>query len=157
MVGLGFDVHQLAAGESFILGGINLDSPIGTVAHSDGDVLFHALADSIFGAIGEDDIGQHFPDTIQETKNMDSELIVRKALEIMNAQNLKLINIDITIVLEAPKLKTYKTLMKENIAKICNLPINRVSVKATTNEKMGFIGRSEGIVVYSICQIEEIN
>lgn len=157
MVGLGFDVHQLAAGESLILGGITLDSPIGTVAHSDGDVLFHALADAIFGAIGEDDIGQHFPDTIQDTKNMDSELIVRKALEIMKAQNLKLINVDITIVLEAPKLKNNKILMKENIARICNLPINRVSVKATTNEKMGFIGRSEGIVVYSICQIEEIN
>jgi 2-C-methyl-D-erythritol 2,4-cyclodiphosphate synthase len=154
MVGMGFDVHRLAAGESMILGGINLDSPIGTVAHSDGDVLFHALADAIFGAIGDDDIGQYFPDTIDATKNMNSELIVRKALENMTAKGNKLINVDITIVLEEPKLKGNKALMKENIARICELPLDRVSVKATTNERMGFIGRSEGIVVYAICQVD---
>lgn len=154
MVGLGFDVHRLAEGETMILGGIKMDSTIGTVAHSDGDVLFHALADAIFGAIGDDDIGIYFPDTTDETKNMDSEIIVRKALSNMTAQGFKLINVDITIVLEAPKLKPYKQAMKENVARLCNLPTQRVSIKATTNEKMGFIGRSEGVVVYAICQVE---
>lgn len=154
MVGLGFDVHRLQEGETLILAGVKLESSFGTVAHSDGDVLFHALADSILGAIGEDDIGIYFPDTIKETKDMDSSIIVKKALELMEARGFSLVNIDITLVLESPKLKPYKDEMKKNIAKICSLPTERVSLKATTNERMGFIGRSEGLVAYAICQVQ---
>lgn len=154
MVGLGFDVHRLQEGETLILAGVKLESSFGTVAHSDGDVLFHALADSILGAIGEDDIGIHFLDTIKETKDMDSSIIVKKALELMEARGFSLVNIDITLVLESPKLKPYKDEMKKNIAKICSLPTERVSLKATTNERMGFIGRSEGVVAYAICQVQ---
>jgi 2-C-methyl-D-erythritol 2,4-cyclodiphosphate synthase len=155
MVGFGYDVHRLAEGESLILGGVSIDSSIGTVAHSDGDVLIHAIIDAILGAAGMGDIGDHFPDTDEKYKNIDSTLLLNKTLSILNTYNLYIVNIDAEIVLEKPKLAAYKLIIRNNLAKICGLPERRVNIKATTNEKMGFLGRGEGVAVYAVCQVEE--
>jgi len=155
MVGFGYDVHRLAAGESLVLGGVSIDSSIGTVAHSDGDVLIHAIIDALLGAAGLGDIGDHFPDTDNKYKNIDSTILLRNTLDLLEAYSLYIVNIDAEIVLEKPKLSAYKLIIKENLSKLCSLPENRVNIKATTNEKMGFLGRGEGLAVYAVCQIEE--
>jgi 2-C-methyl-D-erythritol 2,4-cyclodiphosphate synthase len=155
MVGFGYDVHCLAAGESFVLGGVSIDSSIGTVAYSDGDVLIHAIVDALLGAAGLGDIGDHFPDTDDKYKNIDSTILLSKTLDLLDTYNLYIINIDAEIVLEKPKLAAYKLIIKENLAKLCGLTERRVNIKATTNEKMGFVGRGEGVAVYAVCQIEE--
>lgn len=155
MVGFGYDVHRLAEGESFILGGVSIDSSIGTVAHSDGDVLIHAIIDALLGAAGLGDIGDHFPDTDEKYENIDSTILLRKTLSLLNTYNLYIVNIDAEIVLEKPKLAAYKLKIRDNLAEICGLAERRVNIKATSNEKMGFIGRHEGVAVYAVCQIEE--
>jgi 2-C-methyl-D-erythritol 2,4-cyclodiphosphate synthase len=155
MVGFGYDVHRLAEGESLILGGVSIDSSIGTVAHSDGDVLIHAIIDAILGAAGMGDIGDHFPDTDEKYKNIDSTQLLNKTLSILNTYNLYIVNIDAEIVLEKPKLAAYKLIIRNNLAKLCGLPERKVNINATTNEKMGFLGRGEGVAVYAVCQIEE--
>ncbi len=155
MVGFGYDVHRLADGESFILGGVSIDSSIGTIAHSDGDILIHAIIDALLGAAGLGDIGDHFPDTDIKYKNIDSTILLSKTLDLLATYNLNIVNIDAEIVLEKPKLAAYKIEIKENLAKLCGLSTNRVNIKATTNEKMGYIGRGEGVAVYAVCQIED--
>jgi 2-C-methyl-D-erythritol 2,4-cyclodiphosphate synthase len=155
MVGFGYDVHRLADGESFVLGGVSIDSSIGTVAHSDGDVLIHAIIDALLGAAGLGDIGDHFPDTDNKYKNIDSTILLRKTLELLETYNLYIVNIDAEIVLEKPKLSAYKLIIKDNLSKLCCLSERKVNIKATTNEKMGYLGRGEGVAVYAVCQIEE--
>lgn len=155
MIGFGFDVHQLAKGEKLILGGVEIDSELGTIAHSDGDVLLHAVMDAMLGAIGMGDIGEHFPDTDPKYKDFSSLKMLEVVVELLRG-NYKLINIDIAIVLEAPKIKKYKAAMCENISNVCKISSNRVNIKATTNEKMGFIGRGEGIAVYAVCEIQSL-
>jgi 2-C-methyl-D-erythritol 2,4-cyclodiphosphate synthase len=155
MVGLGYDVHKLAKGESFILGGVEIKSEIGTIAHSDGDVLLHSVCDAILGAAGLGDIGEHFPDTDQKYKKIDSMELYKQVLKMIARDNLRLINIDVTIVLEKPKLSPYKKYIQEKIAEASGIDKQRVNIKATTNEKMGFAGRAEGIAVYSICELQE--
>ncbi len=153
MVGFGFDVHRLAVNESLILGGVNIESLFGTVAHSDGDVLLHALMDALLGAAGLGDIGEHFPDTDEKYKNADSMQLTAKVVELLDNSGYSIVNIDATLNLEKPKISPYKNAMKEKIAKICNLPENRVNIKATTNEKLGYIGKSEGIIAYCVAEI----
>lgn len=155
MIGFGFDVHQLAKGEKLILGGVEIDSELGTIAHSDGDVLLHAVMDAMLGAIGMGDIGEHFPDTDPKYKDYSSLKMLEVVVELLRG-NYKLINIDIAIVLEAPKIKKYKEAMCENISTVCKISPNRVNIKATTNEKMGYIGRGEGIAVYAVCEIQSL-
>ncbi len=155
MVGFGYDIHRLEAGESLVLCGVEIPSAIGTVAHSDGDAALHALTDALLGAAGLGDIGEHFPDTNPMYKNADSRIFVRRAIELLRENKLRLINIDITVVLEKPKIQPYKEAMKIALAEICELPLQRVSVKATTNERVGFVGRSEGVAAFAICQVEE--
>lgn len=155
MVGFGYDIHRLESGESLILCGVEIPSAIGTVAHSDGDAALHALTDAILGAAGLGDIGEHFPDTNPLYKNADSRMFVRRAIELLKENKLRLINIDITVVLEKPKIQPFKEAMKMALAEICELPLQRVSVKATTNERVGFVGRSEGVAAFAICQVEE--
>ncbi len=156
MVGFGYDLHRLVEGESLILGGVNIESSIGTLAHSDGDVLLHAIIDAILGSIGEGDIGEHFPDTDIKNKNIDSKIMLSYTLNLLKAKGYELINVDNTIVLEKPKLSPIKEEIRSSVAQLLGLPNNRVNIKATTNEKQDSIGKSESIVVYSICQVKEI-
>lgn len=157
MVGFGYDIHRLGEGETLVLAGVSLSHHLGTIAHSDGDVIFHALCDAIFGALGKGDIGEHFPDTDIRWKNASSDRFVEYAINLLKENGYTLVNIDCTLVMDAPKIKPYKELMKANIASLCNLPIERVNVKATTNEGVGFIGRGEGIAAMCICQIVTVS
>lgn len=154
MVGLGYDIHQLAAGESLILGGVEFDSSLGTVAHSDGDVLLHALMDAILGACGLGDIGEHFPDTDPKYKGANSADLTRFVCKLIDSEGYKLINVDCTLILEKPKILPFKAQIRQNIAEYCSLPIERVNVKATTHEKIGCVGRMEGIAAMAVCQVE---
>jgi 2-C-methyl-D-erythritol 2,4-cyclodiphosphate synthase len=157
MVGIGYDVHKLQEGESLVLGGIDIDSPLGTIAHSDGDVILHALCDALFGAAGLGDIGEHFPDTDPRFKNAPSKVFLEYAIGLLREHGYKPVNIDISLILEAPKINPYKDAMRKEIASLCNLPYQRVSVKATTNEKIGFAGRLEGVAAMCVCMIESIH
>jgi 2-C-methyl-D-erythritol 2,4-cyclodiphosphate synthase len=156
MVGFGYDVHRLADGESLILGGVTIDSPFGTVAHSDGDVLLHAVCDALLGALALGDIGEHFPDTDPAYRGISSLELLRRCVALVAEHRCVLINLDATLVLERPKILPYKLLMRENIAAACGLPLERVSIKATTSEKLGFVGAGAGVQAYCVCQIEQI-
>jgi len=154
MVGIGYDMHRLEAGESLILGGVRFDTDYGTVAHSDGDVLIHSVIDAILGALGKGDIGDYFPDTDAKWKNVDSTILLDEVIKMVENENCKIVNIDFTIVTEKPKIGPHKSKLKSKMAELCKVNENQINVKATTNEKRGFIGREEGIVVLSICQLE---
>ncbi len=155
MIGFGYDLHKLVEGESLILGGVEIDSPIGTLAHSDGDVLLHSIVDAILGAMGEGDIGEHFPDTDPKNKNIDSKEILYYTLKLMKKNGFSLVNTDNTIVLEKPKLSPIKEAIRKSVASLLGLDEKRVNIKATTNEKQDSMGRGDSIVVYSICQLEK--
>ncbi len=154
MIGFGYDIHKLAAGESLILGGVHFpDAPLGTVAHSDGDVLLHAIMDALLGALSLGDIGKHFPDTDPQYKNANSIELLKNVGELLKEKKSQIINIDSTIVLERPKLRDHIDAMRKNIANALELKIEQVSVKATTSEKIGFVGREEGVAAYAVCQL----
>jgi 2-C-methyl-D-erythritol 2,4-cyclodiphosphate synthase len=155
MIGIGYDVHRLAEGESLVLGGVKIDSPLGSVAHSDGDVVLHALCDALLGAAGLGDIGEHFPDTDPHWKNAPSKMFVEHAIHLLKEQGYVPVNIDVTLILEAPKIKPYKEAMRHAIAEMTGLPFQRVSVKATTNEAIGFAGRKEGVAALCACMIKQ--
>lgn len=155
MVGFGYDVHALAEGESLVLGGVVIPSPIGTVAHSDGDVLLHAVCDALLGAAGLGDIGEHFPDTSAEFKNISSMELLARVVALLHTTGYEIVNLDATLVLERPKILPYKAAMRENIATVCTIPVQRVSVKATTSEGMGFVGTGQGVQAYCACFIRE--
>ena len=155
-IGFGFDVHQLAPGRALCLGGIQVPSEKGSVGHSDADVLLHAISDAILGALALGDIGVHFPDTDQSLKGIDSKLILEKVIRLATDKNMGLSNLDATLVLERPKIMPYVEKMREVIAKICGVSITDVSIKATTNEKMGFIGREEGVAAYAVVLLKPL-
>ena len=155
MTGFGYDVHRLAPGETLVLGGVSIESPIGTIAHSDGDVVLHALCDALLGAAGLGDIGEHFPDTDPQWKNAPSSKFVLHVCSLLQSHNLHIVNADIALTLEAPKILPYKQRMRSTIASLLSLPENRVNIKATTAEKLGFIGRGEGVACYCVCQLTE--
>ena len=157
MVGFGYDIHRLAEGESLILGGIKIESSVGTVAHSDGDVLVHAIIDALLGAAGLGDIGEHFPDTDMKYKNADSIQLLLVVLNLIKSKNLHIINIDTTIVLEKPKLSHFKSQIKQNLANFMEIPSENVNIKAGTNEKLGFLGRNEAIAAYCVCELIKLN
>ncbi|MFH1049507.1 MAG: 2-C-methyl-D-erythritol 2,4-cyclodiphosphate synthase [bacterium] len=154
MIGFGYDCHKLAKGEKLILGGIEIDSEFGTIAHSDGDVVLHSLCDALLGATGQGDIGEHFPDSDMKYKNADSRIFVEETMKIIHKKEFVLQNVDITIVLEKPKLKKYKQKIRESVSKLCGLAVERVNIKAKTSETMGFVGRSEGIESFCICEVK---
>jgi 2-C-methyl-D-erythritol 2,4-cyclodiphosphate synthase len=157
MVGFGFDVHRLASGESLILGGVNFDNAeLGTVAHSDGDVLLHAIMDALLGSLALGDIGEHFPDTDARYKGASSIELLKHVRDLVLAKNVKIVNIDSMVVLEAPRLRPHVETMRRNIASALEIPFERVSIKATTNEKLGFIGRREGVTAYAVCEVKEL-
>lgn len=155
MVGFGFDVHRLEEGRRLVLGGVEIPSPHGTVAHSDGDVVLHALVDALLGALALGDIGEHFPDTDPEWKGAASSQFVDHAVKLVRKQGCEIVNVDCTLVLESPKILPYKQAMRERIAEMCGLALNRVSVKATTSERMGYVGRREGVHAFVICEVRE--
>jgi 2-C-methyl-D-erythritol 2,4-cyclodiphosphate synthase len=148
-IGFGFDVHQLVEGRDFILGGIKIPSEKGILGHSDADVLLHAISDAILGALALGDIGVHFPDTSDSNKGMDSKIILQKCISLAKERGYVIGNLDTTIVCEKPKVMPHALAMRNCIAAICEKTIEDISIKATTNEKMGFIGRGEGIVAYA--------
>lgn len=149
-IGNGYDVHALADGLPLWLGGIRIDSPIGCIAHSDGDVAIHALCDALLGALALGDIGKHFPDTSDEFKGIDSKILLARVMELISKDGWKVGNVDITIALQRPKLRPHIDSMRECLAGIMEIPMDCVSVKATTTEKLGFVGRGEGCEVYAV-------
>ncbi len=154
MIGFGYDVHRLAEGESLILGGVQIESRLGTIAHSDGDVLVHAIIDALLGALALGDIGVHFPDTHPEWRGANSIDLLKRVHQILRDEGAHIANIDSTVNLEAPRLRPHIEAMRERIAEALALDIKRVSVKATTSERLGFVGREEGIAAYAVAQVE---
>lgn len=148
-VGNGYDIHRLEENNTLILGGVLIPFSRGTVAHSDGDVVIHALCDALLGAAGLGDIGHFFPDNDNKFKNIDSKILLIKVFEMIRKDGFSIENIDLTIVLEVPKLKNYLPEMKLQISKCLNLPVSSINIKATTSEKLGFIGRGEGVSCYA--------
>ncbi|MGD6845619.1 2-C-methyl-D-erythritol 2,4-cyclodiphosphate synthase [Bacillus infantis] len=144
-IGQGFDVHQLTEGRPLIIGGIEIPYEKGLLGHSDADVLLHTIADACLGAIGEGDIGRHFPDTDPEFKDADSAKLLEHVWKIVDEKGYKLVNADCTIIAQKPKMAPYIGQMRERIAKLLQADADRINVKATTTEKLGFPGRGEGI------------
>jgi len=152
--GIGYDVHQLVEGRPLILGGVEIPHSHGLDGHSDADVLCHAIADAILGAIGERDIGHHFPNTDPAIRGMSSLEIVRKAAQLVAAQGGRVVNIDASLIAEAPKIAPHLDAMKEHLSAALGIRPERVGVKATTNEHLGFIGRREGIAACAVASVE---
>lgn len=149
-IGFGFDVHQLQEGREFWLGGVKIPAQKGILGHSDADVLLHAICDAILGSLALGDIGKHFPDTDQSFKGVDSKILLQKVMELITSKGYKIGNIDTTVVCQQPKIMPHAAAMQSCIAKICDITTDDISIKATTNETMGFIGREEGIVAYAV-------
>ena len=149
-IGNGYDVHALAPGLDLWLGGVKVESPIGCIAHSDGDVAIHALCDAILGALALGDIGKHFPDTSDEFKGIDSKILLERVIALIRQEGWEVGNVDITIALQRPKLAPHIRSMRDTLAAVMGIGADRVSVKATTTEKLGFVGRSEGCEVYAV-------
>ena len=149
-IGQGYDVHALAPQLPLWLGGIRIDSPVGCIAHSDGDVAIHALCDALLGAIALGDIGHHFPDNSDEFKGIDSKILLARVLGLVRERGWQPVNVDITIALQRPKLAPYIAGMRACLAGILGISEDRVSVKATTTEKLGFVGRGEGCEVWAV-------
>lgn len=149
-IGFGFDVHQLSEDRAFWLGGIKIDHHKGAVGHSDADVMIHAICDALLGAANLGDIGYHFPDTSAQFKNIDSKILLEKVISLIDERGYKIGNIDVTLCLEKPKIAPYIPLIKETLSGILKISTGDLSIKATTNEKMGYIGREEGVACYAI-------
>lgn len=149
-IGNGYDVHALAQGLPLVLGGVRIESPFGCVAHSDGDVAIHALCDALLGAIAAGDIGKHFPDSSQEFKGIDSKILLSRTTGILRGKGYRVVNADITIAMQAPKLAPYIGKMRETLASVMGIGVEDVSVKATTTEHLGFVGRGEGCEAYAV-------
>lgn len=157
-IGHGYDVHKLAQGRKLILGGVEIDNNgIGLLGHSDADVLLHAISDSLLGACALGDIGKHFPDNDERYKNADSLELLKKVVELIKLKGCKVNNIDATVIAQAPKLAPYISQMRENIAAALGINIEFVSVKATTEEQLGFTGAKEGISAHCVCLVESKN
>ena len=155
-IGQGFDAHRFQAGRRLILGGVEIPYHLGMEAHSDGDVVIHAICDALLGAAALGDIGQHFPDTDQQWKNADSRDLLRHVVILLNQQHYAISNIDITIVAQAPKLAPYRELMCICLAETMRIDSNQINLKATTTEGMGFTGREEGIAAFAVALITAI-
>ena len=154
-VGFGFDVHQLTDNRDFYLGGIKIPHNKGALGHSDADTLIHAICDALLGASNLGDIGVHFPDTSSEFKNIDSKILLKKVLEMLKAKNFSIGNIDVTVCLQKPKIASYIPEMKKVLARVLEIHEDDLSIKATTTEKLGFVGREEGIAVYAVALISK--
>ncbi|PCH70920.1 MAG: 2-C-methyl-D-erythritol 2,4-cyclodiphosphate synthase [Bacteroidales bacterium] len=154
-VGFGYDVHQLAEGEEFWLGGIQLKHSKGCIAHSDGDVLIHAICDALLGAANMRDIGYHFPDTSSDFKNIDSKILLKKTVKLISKKGFSIGNIDATIALQQPKIKPVIPEMQKVLSDVMEIDLEDLAIKATTTEKLGFVGTEDGIAAYATVLIEK--
>lgn len=153
-IGYGIDFHQLVEGRDLMIGGVKIPHTKGALGHSDADVLLHAICDALLGAACLGDIGVHFPDTSAEFKNIDSKILLAKTRDLIAAEGYSIVNIDASLCLEKPKIKPHIPAMQETIAQILGIGIRDISIKATTNEKMGFVGREEGLVAHAVCLLQ---
>ena len=153
-IGFGYDVHALTEGRELWLGGIRIEHTHGLIGHSDADVLIHAICDALFGAANMRDIGYHFPDTSDDYKNIDSKILLLETMRLLREAGYELGNIDATIATEQPKLNPYIPDMQQTLAEVMSVPVNDISIKATTTEKLGFTGRKEGISAYAVALIK---
>jgi len=156
-IGHGYDVHKFMPGTKLVLGGVTIPYDKGLAAHSDGDVIVHALCDALLGAAGLNDIGRHFPDSDPQYRGIDSRMLLRRIMDLLKKQALTVSNADITVVAQAPKLATYTDTMKKNLAEDIEIDEERLNIKATTTEGMGFTGRGEGIAAYAVVLLNENN
>lgn len=154
-IGNGYDVHKLVEGRKLILGGIEIPHAKGVLGHSDGDVLIHAIMDAMLGALALGDIGQHFPDTDMKYENIDSTILLTRVKELIAERGYKIINLDSIIVLQKPKVKPYIEAMRKRVAEVLEIDIEQVSIKATTEEKLGFTGDESGIKSYCVVLLEK--
>ena len=154
-IGHGYDVHRLVEGRDLILGGVKIDFELGLLGHSDADVLLHAVSDALLGAAGLGDIGKHFPDTDPKYKGADSRVLLRHVVKLVQENGYRISNVDVTMIAQKPKLKDHIPQMVKNIAADLDIPENRVNVKATTEEKLGFTGTMEGLRCHAVCLLEE--
>jgi 2-C-methyl-D-erythritol 2,4-cyclodiphosphate synthase len=152
-IGHGYDVHCFGEGDFIVLGGVKIPHHSGFIAHSDGDVLIHALCDALLGAIAAGDIGQHFPDNDKTYENIDSRILLDKTSQIIKQQQYLIINIDTTIVAQQPKMSSHIQAMRQNIADVLHIKKSQINIKATTTEKLGFAGREEGIAVHAVVML----
>jgi len=154
-IGFGIDFHSLTEGRDLWIGGIKIPHSKGAMGHSDADTLLHAICDAMLGALALGDIGMHFPDTDPAYKNIDSKILLKKVYELISQKKYRVVNIDSSVCLEAPRIKKHSEEMRSVIASLLNLTIEDVSIKATTAEKMGFVGREEGMVAYATVLLQK--
>lgn len=154
-IGQGIDFHQLVEGRDLYIGGIKIPHIKGALGHSDADVLLHALCDALLGALALGDIGTHFPDTSDKYKNIDSKILLQRSFDLVKATGYRVVNLDATLCLQAPKIKPYITAMQSAIATILEITMEDVSIKATTTERMGFVGREEGLFAQAVVLLEK--
>jgi 2-C-methyl-D-erythritol 2,4-cyclodiphosphate synthase len=155
-VGIGYDVHRLVTGRKLVLGGVEIPYDRGLDGHSDADVLTHAISDALLGAAGERDIGHHFPNTDPSIRGIDSQEILGRVQAILTARQLAIVNIDCSLIAEAPKISPYLAKMRARISETLQIPMKRIGIKATTSEGIGFIGRGEGIAAMAVASIQEV-
>ena len=156
-IGSGVDFHQMVEGRDLWIGGVKIPHHKGSLGHSDADVLLHAICDAMLGALGLGDIGMHFPDTSQEFKNIDSKILLKRSFDLIKSKGYKVVNVDSTLCLQAPKIAPFVPAMRETIAQILELQIEDVSIKATTPEKLGFVGREEGLQAFATALLQKTN
>lgn len=154
-IGLGFDVHRLAEGRELWLGGVRIDHPVGVLGHSDADVLLHAVCDALLGALALGDIGHHFPDTDARWKGADSKVLLKEVVRLVRAEGWLVGNVDCTLVMERPKIKPHIPAMRAVMAPLLGVAEDAVSIKATTNEKLGYVGREEGVCAHAVALIHK--
>ena len=154
-IGHGYDVHRLVPDRDLILGGVKIDYSLGLDGHSDADVLLHAVSDALLGAAGLGDIGRHFPDTDPQYKGADSRVLLRHVVKLVKEHGYRISNVDVTMIAQKPKLKDHIPQMVKNIAADLEIPENRVNIKATTEERLGFTGSEEGMACHAVCLLEE--
>ena len=156
-IGSGVDFHQMVEGRDLWIGGVKIPHHKGSLGHSDADVLLHAICDAILGALGLGDIGMHFPDTSLEFKNIDSKILLKRSFDLIKSKGYKVVNVDSTLCLQAPKIAPFVPAMRDTIAKILELQLEDVSIKATTTEKLGFVGREEGLQAFATALLQKNN
>ena len=154
-IGHGYDVHRLEEDNKFIIGGIEIKHSKGAIGHSDADVVIHVICDALLGAMSLGDIGSHFPDTDIKFKGIDSKILLGNVVDIMKEKKFEVVNIDVTVMLEKPKLRDYIDTMRKTISSILGSDISSISVKATTTEGLGFVGREEGVAAHCVCLIKK--
>ena len=153
-IGHGYDVHRLVPGRALILGGVRLDYPLGLDGHSDADVMTHAVMDALLGAAGLGDIGRHFPDSDPAYKGIDSQKLLAHVRELLRSEQLRIGNIDVTVIAQAPKLASHLAAMEQTLAATLEIAPSQINIKATTEERLGFTGRGEGIACHAVCLLE---